>query len=332
MIKLTTKSGAYVTLSPLGAGITSIVVPDREGNLQNIALAYADPQAYLNDGPCLGKIPGRYANRIGHGKLSVDGKDYQLAVNCGPHHLHGGPTGFQNRVWDTEEFPGGVRFTYRSADGEENYPGNVTVVAEYRWSDDNVLSLEMTATTDAPTVINLTNHLYVNLDGADSGNALGQLLTLKASRWLVTDPDLCPTGELAPVEGTPMDFTEEKQVGRDIKADFPALIYGKGYDNCYAVDGWEPGTLVEDVAVLRSERSGRVMAISSTQPALQLYTGNWLAGSPLNHSGRSYEDYDGVAIELQGMPDAPNHPEFPSQLLLPGTPYRQSIRFAFTTR
>ncbi|MDE5887274.1 MAG: galactose mutarotase [Muribaculaceae bacterium] len=329
LIKLTNSSGASVTLSPLGAGIVSIVVPDKEGKLENVALSYASPEDYMNDGPCLGKIPGRYANRIGKGKLTVKDKDYQLAVNCGPHHLHGGPTGFQNRIWDAEKFPGGVRFTYHSADGEENYPGNVKVVAEYRWSDDNVLTLDLTATTDAPTVINLTNHLYVNLDGADSGNALSQLLTLKSDRFLVTDDSLCPTGDLASVEGTPMDFTTEKPVGRDIHSDFKPLLVGKGYDHCFAIKDWKRGELVEDVAVLRSERSGRVMAISSTQPALQLYTGNWLKGSPKNASGGFYEDYDGIAIECQGYPDAPNHPEFPSQLLLPGEPYRETIRFSF---
>ncbi len=321
--------GASVTLSTLGAGITSIVVPDRDGNMQNIALAYANPDDYLNDGPCLGKIPGRYANRIGHGKLKIDGKDYQLAVNCGPHHLHGGPTGFQNREWDAEEIPGGIRFSYNSADGEENYPGNVKAVAEYTWNDDNELTLALFATTDKPTVVNLTNHLYVNLDGADSGCALDHLLTLKASRRLVTDPDLCPTGEFADVKDTPMDFTKEKSVGKDIKADYEPLLQGKGYDHCFVVDGWKEGVMIEDVAVLRSLRSGRVMTVSSTQPALQLYSGNWLAGSPLNNSGRSYADYDGIAIELQGMPDAPNHPEFPSQLILPDKPYRQSIRFKF---
>lgn len=329
LVKLTNSSGASVTLSPLGAGIIAIEVPDKDGKIENVALAYANPEDYLNDGPCLGKIPGRYANRIGKGKLTVDGKDYQLAVNCGPHHLHGGPSGFQNRIWDTEEFPGGVRFTYTSADGEENYPGNVKVTAEYRWTDDNELFLDMKAESDAPSVVNLTNHLYVNLDGADSGSALSHLLKLKASHYLVTDPDLCPTGELAPVKGTPMDFTTEKEIGRDIKADFPALNYGKGYDNCYPVDGWEPGKMIEDVAVLRSEKSGRKMAISSTQPALQLYTGNWLAGSPLNKSGKFYEDYDGVAIELQGYPDAPNHPNFPSQRIDPEHPYHQTIRFKF---
>lgn len=331
LITVRNSSGASVTLSSLGAGITEIRVPDGAGKLANVVLAYANPADYMDDGPCLGKIPGRYANRIAKGHLEVDGKTYQLNINNGPNALHGGPTGFQNRIWDVEELSDGVRFTYRAKDGEENYPGAVTAVAEYRWTENNVLTLHLSATTDAPTVINLTNHAYFNLDGADAGTILHHRLRINAAKYLPTDTSQIPTGELTPVKGTPMDFTTSKEIGKEINVDFEPLKIGKGYDHCWVIDNWEKGKIVEEAVVLEAEKSGRVLTVSSTQPGVQIYTGNWLAGSPLNCSGRSYEDYDGVAIEMQGFPDAPNKPGFPSQTLLPGEKYNQTIKFAFTT-
>lgn len=323
-------SGASVKLSSLGGGIVAVCVPDRDGKIENVALAYADPADYIADGPCLGKIPGRYANRIANGNLEIDGVKYQLAINNGPNALHGGPTGFMNRIWDAEELTDGVRFTYRSADGEESYPGNLTAVAEYHWSEDNVLTLTLSATTDKATVVNLTNHAYFNLDGADKGSILTHKLKLNAEKWLPTDATQIPTGELAPVEGTPMDFREFKEIGKDIKADFEALKIGKGYDHCWVADGYEKGKMINEIALLKALHSGRILTVGSTQPGMQVYTGNWLAGSPLNASGKSYDDYDGVAIEMQGFPDAPNKPGFPSQSLRPGEEYRETIRFAFT--
>lgn len=332
VFKIENASGASVELSSLGAGIISVSVPDRDGKIENVALSYANPADYIADGPCLGKIPGRYANRIAKGHLVVDGVTHRLAINNGPNALHGGPEGFMNRIWDAEELSNGVRFTYNAADGEENYPGNLTAVAEYRWSEDNVLTLNMSATTDKTTVVNLTNHAYFNLEGADAGCVLDHTMKINASAWLPTDDTLIPTGEIAPVEGTPMDFRKGKLIGADIKADFDALKFGKGYDNCWVNDGWEKGKMLGEVVVLKAPRSGRVLSVGSTQPGVQVYTGNWLAGSPLNNSGRSYEDYDGVAIEMQGFPDAPNQPGFPSQELRPGEKYSQTIRFAFSVK
>ncbi|MCM1517696.1 MAG: galactose mutarotase [Pseudoflavonifractor sp.] len=327
---LTNKSGAYVTLSSFGAGVVAIAVPDKNGCLADVVIGYKNILDYIGDGPCAGKIPGRYANRIAGGKFKIDGKEYTLAINNGPNALHGGPTGFMNRNWHGAIEHGKVVFTYRSADGEEGYPGNLDVRAVYSWSDDNKLRLEITATTDKKTVVNLTNHCYFNLDGEDVGSALDHRLQLFASRYLPTDDTLVPTGEMAPVEGTPMDFTQAKAVGRDIKADFPALKYGKGYDNCWVIDGWHKHKLVH-AARLSSDRSGRVLDVFTTQPAVQVYTGNWLTGSPLSKSGKEYHDYDAVAIECQGMPDAPNHRNFPSQILGPGEEYRQTIVFEFST-
>ncbi len=326
---LTNISGSKIVLSSLGAGIVSVEVPDSEGRIANVALGYGNPADYMADGPCAGKIPGRYANRIAGGHLRVDGKDYQLAVNNGPNALHGGPSGFQNRIWNSRIVGDSVIFYRTSPDGEENYPGTLQVEAVYSWSDADVLTLELTATTDAPTVVNLTNHCYWNLDGEDSGSVLDHSLYLAASRYLPTDDTLIPTGEMAPVAGTPMNFTVEKTLGEDIKKPFPALEYGKGYDNCWVVDSYNKGEL-KTVAVLKGARSGRTLEVATTQPAVQVYTGNWLAGCPLNPEGRSYEDYDGVAIECQAMPDAPNHADFPSTQLYPGDVYNEIIQFKFT--
>lgn len=329
LVTIVNSKGASVTLSSLGAGIVEVCVPNRDGQIENVALRYADPTSYIADGPCMGKVPGRYANRIAKGDLMVDGVKYQLAINNGPNALHGGPEGFQNRIWEVELLADGVRFTYRSQDGEEHYPGNLTATAIYTWSEDDILTLHLEAETDAPTVVNLTNHAYWNLEGADSGSVLEHEMTMNASRYLPTDDTLIPTGEMAEVNGTPMDFTIAKTLGRDIKASFPALDYGKGYDACWVIDDYAKGTMAEDVVVLSAPHSGRVLKVSTTQPGVQIYTGNWLAGCPANCSGRSYADYDGVAIEAQGMPDAPHNPAFPSQELRPGQHYDETIRFAF---
>ncbi|MDE7382137.1 MAG: galactose mutarotase [Muribaculaceae bacterium] len=327
---LENSKGERVILSSLGAGIVSVEVPDRMGELANVALRYANCADYFEDGPCMGKIPGRYANRIAGGKFTLDGKEYPLAVNNGPNHLHGGPTGFQNRLWKGEIIPGGVRFRYTSADGEEGYPGELKVTADYTWSDRSELTLQLSAVTSAPTVVNLTNHTYWNLDGADSGSVLEHKMRIKAHHWLPTDDTLVPLGMLTGVKGTPMSFLRTKMIGQDLRKDFAALKYGKGYDNCWALDG-APGEMVEDAVRLHSDKSGRTLTVSTDQPGVQIYTGNWLAGSPKNMSGRSYEDYDGVAIEVQGFPDAPNNPAFPSQRLNPGELYSRTIRFKFTT-
>ena len=325
MIHLINKSGASVMLTERGAGIVSIVVPDRNGVMGDVVLGYRDEESYLADGPCAGKIPGRFANRIDGGRFILDGKEYQLVKNHPDYQLHGGPDGFSNRLWkasqisDTE-----VVLTLDSPDGDQGYPGNMHVEATYTWGEDNSLTLSIKATTDAPTILNLTNHTYWNLDGEDSGSILDHVLKLNASRWLATSEALIPTGELATVEGTPMDFRTAKPLGRDIKAEFPALKYGKGYDNCWVLDG-APGLKL--AAELSSAASGRRLEIWTDQPATQVYTGNWLDGSPVSKSGRPYRDYDGVAIECQGFPDAPNHPDFPSCVLRPGETYSRTIIF-----
>lgn len=328
--ELTNAQGASVVLSTMGAGIVEVRVPDKDGKIENVALSYENAADYIADGPCLGKCPGRYANRIAKGHLEVDGKEYHLAINNGPNALHGGPEGFQNQNWAAEEIADGVKFTYKAKDGEENYPGNLTVTATYHWSDDNKLELDFHAQSDADTVVNMTNHAYWNLDGADAGSIFNHEMKLKAANWLPTDETQIPTGEIAAVASTPMDFTEFKKIGKDIKEDFEALRIGKGYDHCWVIDGWKPGLMVENAVELKGENSGRKLTVSSDQPGVQVYTGNWLAGCPKNKSGKSYEDYEGVAIEMQGFPDAPHKPGFPSQLLKAGESYDRKIIFAFS--
>lgn len=332
LYKIINDAGASVTLSSLGAGIVSVVVPDAGGKLDDVVLGYKDATDYFYDGPCAGKVPGRYANRIAKGHFNLNGKEYTLAINNGPNALHGGPEGFQNRIWKAEVIGNDtVCFSYHSADGEEGYPGNLDVKAIYTWNDSNSLKLHLSASSDADTVVNLTNHAYWNLDGHNAGSVLDHDLWLGCSTFLPTDNTLIPTGEIASVTDTPMDFTSPKKIGRDIKQDFPALIYGKGYDNCWMVDEWTPGTLRE-VARLSSDKSGRVLTVATTQPAAQVYTGNWLAGSPVNKSGRPYNDYDGVAIECQHTPDAPNNPRFPSTVLKAGETLDEDIIFYFLVK
>lgn len=332
LVTLTNASGASVTLSSVGAGIVRVIVPDKNGEMTDVVLGYTNPSDYFYDGPCAGKCPGRYANRIARGHFSIDGVEYTLAINNGPNALHGGPEGFQNRIWNCEIVGDTVVFTYVSADSEEGYPGKLTAKATYTWTDDNTLRLNLEATTDKDTIVNLTNHAYWNLEGESAGSVLDHILTLNCSSWLPTDDTLIPTGEILPVAGTPMDFTIPKTLGRDIKADFPALIYGKGYDNCWMVDGWNGNGDLKVVARLEAPTSGRVLEVATTQPAAQIYTGNWLAGSPINKSGRSMNDYDGVAIECQHTPDAPNNPNFPSTLLRPGKKMSETIEFRFSIK
>lgn len=344
LFTITNDNGAIVELSSLGAGIVRIVVPDRDGKIDDVVIGYKNPADYLADGPCAGKTPGRYANRIARGNFHLDGKEYDLPINNGPNHLHGGPNGYQNRIWAAEDLGGGkVRFSIVSPDGDAGYPGKVEASVTYSWDNDNTLTINYDATSDAPTVINLTNHSYFNLAGHDAGarKAMNQLLKLSASRWLPTDDTLIPEGEMAPVEGTPMDFTKERPVGSEIFpvdatpstetliASFPAIRFGKGYDNCWVSDN--PAGEVDEIATLTDTESGRKLTVLTDQPAVQVYGGNWINGCPVEKDEAVYTDYCAVAIECQGCPDAPNRPQFPSQLLTPELPYHRTIKFKFST-
>lgn len=330
LYRLTNDSGAYVELSSIGAGIISIVVPDKNGAYNDVVLGYSRYEDYIYDGPCAGKTAGRFANRIANGHLVVNGVIYKLNLNCGPNSLHGGPEGFQNQNWDSEINENKVVFSYLSKDGEEFFPGNVSVTVTYEWTNDNSLIINYQASTDEDTVINLTNHTYFNLKGVGNGDIFSHYLKMNCSHYLPTDISLVPTGEFASVKGTPMDFSNGKSLGADINADFEALKFGKGYDHCWLVDNYENKRLKE-VCTLSEPTSGRELTISSTQVGMQLYTGNWLNDSPLGKNNIKHFDYCAVAIECQGLPDAPNKPQFPSQFLKKGEEYNETIVYTFKT-
>lgn len=328
---MTNESGASVVLSNIGAAILEINIPDRDGKLADVVLGYPDAESYYCDGPCCGKIPGRYANRIANGLIQIDGVSYKLPVNNGPNHLHGGPEGFQTKIWESRIDGNAVEFMYFSEDGEMGYPGNLKVVARYEWTEDNQLFLTMTAVSDKETVINLTNHAYFNLNGEGSGSILGHEMMLNCAEYLPTDKNQIPLGESEAVAGTPMDFVQFKTIGRDINKDFEALKIAKGYDHCWVIDGYTPGQL-QDAAQLYAPESGRYVKISTTQPGIQVYTGNWLTGCPNGKNGHVYHDYEGVALECQHFPDSPNKPEYPSTALKAGETYSEAIIFAFGVR
>ena len=323
---ITNASGASVVLSNYGAAIVAVNVPDKAGRLGDVVLGYGKAEHYFHDGPCFGKCPGRFANRIAKGRFTLDGVTYELPVNNGPNHLHGGPDGFQNQVWESRKHKGAVEFKYVAADGEMGYPGRMVVVAHYEWSDENVLRLTFSARSDKKTVVNLTNHAYFNLDCG--GSVLRHTLKLNASEYLPTDSTLIPLGPSEPVAGTPMDFLNPKRLGKDIRKDFPALKTGKGYDACWLIDGYMPGQL-QEAALLKGARSARTLKVFTTQPGVQVYTGNWLEGCPKGKRGKVYHDYYGVAIECQHFPDSPNKPDYPPVVLKPGKVFHEAIVFAF---
>lgn len=320
--------GYEVELCNMGAAIVGIRVPDREGRIDDVALGYENRMDYVTEGPCMGKVPGRYANRIAKGHFELDGKEYHLAINNGPNALHGGPTGFHKSLWEGRVEENRVVFAIDSPDGHEGYPSDLYVEAVYDWDDDNRLELTLLAQTNGATVINLTNHAYFNLAGDGNGDIKGHTLRLNASNYLPTDQTLVPTGELRSVEGTPMDFRTAKAIGRDMEEQFDALLFGKGYDNCWPIDGYSEGK-VQEAALLTDPTSGRTLRVLTDQPAVQVYTGNWLSGCPMGKGGKRYGDYSGVAIECQGYPDAPNKPHFPSQVLRKGERYERHIVFCF---
>ncbi len=329
----TLDNGSITSASILNYGgiIKNIWVKDKNGAVADVLCGYDDIDSYLTANGYQGALIGRVGNRIGGGKFTLDGVEYTLPVNNGPNHLHGGPEGFQNKVWESREHEGGVEFMYYSEDGEQGYPGAVKTVARYEWTEECELRLTLTAESDAPTVINLTNHAYFNLNGEGNGDILGHVFTMNASEYLPTDETQIPLGESTPVAGTPMDFVNGKPIGQDIKADFEPLKIGKGYDHCWVIDGHEAGQ-IQFCCELYAPESGRVMEIYTTQPGVQVYTGNWLSGCPAGKNGHVYEDYTGVAIECQNYPDAPNKPDYPSSVLRPGEVYEQAIIFAFSVK
>jgi len=324
------RNGMRVSILNYGGIVQSIWVPDRSGKLGDVALGFDELEAYLAKSPYFGCITGRYANRIAKGKFSLDGKSYTLATNNDVNHLHGGDKGFDKRVWKAKfNGPQSVELTYTSPDGDQGYPGALTAKVTYTLTDGNSLRIDYEATTTKATVINLTNHTYFNLSGAGQGTILDHVLTLDADRFNPTDATNIPTGELRPVAGTPFDFRQPTAIGQRIGTADEQLKVGQGYDHNYVLKDSRDGVLEEKVARVFDPKSGRVLEVSTTEPGLQLYTGNFLDGMEGKY-GLHYVRRGALCLEAQTFPDSPNQPAFPSPVLRPGETYKQTTTYHFS--
>ena len=309
-----------------GGIIASIKVPDRDGEVNDVVLGHDSLEGYLNRTRYFGVLIGRFANRIARGRFTLNGVEYQLAVNNGQNHLHGGVRGFDKVLWAPQEIDDGVQLTYLSQDGEEAYPGNLTATVTYRLNDANELHVDYYATTDRDTIINLTNHSYFNLAGG--GTILHHELQIQADAFTPIDETLIPTGEIRSVKKTPMDFTSPTAIGALIDNDDDQLRIARGYDHNFVLRG-EAGTL-RTAARVYEPQSGRVMEVITTQPGLQFYSGNYLDGTLVGRSGRAYLKNSGCCLEAQHFPDSPNQPTFPSTVLRPGEKYHHTTIYRFS--
>ena len=331
---LTNANGLEMRVIDYGGIIVSLRVPDREGEMEDVALGYDALPDYLEENPYFGAIIGRYGNRIAGGQFTLDGETYQLATNNGPNHLHGGVQGFDKVVWDAEPFEDergvGLVFTYTSPAGEEGYPGTLTTTVTYLLTDEDELVFDYEATTDAATPVNLTQHSYFNLAGHDAGDVLDHRLMINADAFTPVDATLIPTGELRPVEGTPFDFREPTAIGARIEADDEQVRFGLGYDHNFVLrrENADADSLVL-AARVTEPTSGRVMEVYTTEPGIQFYSGNFLDGTLTGKDGVVYEQRSGFCLETQHFPDSPNQPDFPSTTLRPGETYHTRTVYAF---
>jgi aldose 1-epimerase len=332
---LTNANGLRVEILPWGATIQSVWAPDRDGNVANVALGFADLESYVERNvPFFGCVAGRYANRIAGGSFTLDGESFDLSTNAGLVTLHGGVRGFDKHLWDAEpvqtDDAAGVRLTRLSPDGEEGFPGNLTATVTYLFDDANRLRIDYRAETDRPTIVNLTNHSYWNLGGEGSGSADDHLLQVHASRYTPVDVRQIPTGELAPVAETPFDFTASAPFGPRSRANDPQVLLGLGIDHNFVLDRAPDDVSTIEAAVLRDPMSGRTLTVWTSEPGIQVYGGNYLNGSIVGASGRAYRQGDGIALETQHFPNSPHEPLFPSTVLRPEEVYASTTIFAFS--
>ncbi|WP_372721001.1 aldose epimerase family protein [Novipirellula sp.] len=333
---LKNEAGMTVKITNYGAIITSIIVPDRDGKMGDVALGYNRVEDYINavDKPYFGAVVGRYGNRIAKGKFSIDGETYSLAVNNGENHLHGGVIGFDKVVWDAKPLEGdgwsGLELTYTAKDMEEGYPGNLNLKVTYKLTMTSELVVDYFATTDKKTPVNVTQHTYFNLAGEGEGTILDHELMINAKKFTPVDEGLIPTGELREVAGTPFDFTSAKPIGRDIGKDNEQLKFGLGYDHNFVLDKAGKENAMTLAARVKDPKSGRVLEIHTTEPGIQFYCGNFLDGRLRGKSGKPYVHRGGFCLETQHYPDSPNRPSFPSTILNPGEEHRTTTTFKFS--
>lgn len=331
LLTLTNKAGNVIKLTNFGAKITWIEVPDKNGKKDNVTFGYDTFEGTITGDISYGSIIGRYANRIAKGKFTLDGVEYNTPINNAPNTLHGGPKGWHSVVWNTEvikdsKLPA-VRFTYVSPDMEEGFPGTMNAEVVYTWTDKNEIIMDYKCTTDKKSVLNMTNHAYFNLHGAGNGDILDHELVIKASAFTPVDSVMIPTGEIRPVEGTPLDFRTPHKIGERIGDSYEQLILGNGYDHNFVLDN------KEDVdALLYEPTSGRILEVITDQPGLQLYTGNFIDGTIIGHGGKTYYRRSGLCLESGHYPDSPNHPQFPTTILNPGETFKSTTIFRFSVR
>ncbi|MCC9704483.1 galactose mutarotase [Streptomyces sp. MNU76] len=325
--------GTRLKVLSYGGIVQSLEVPDAEGRYANVSLGFGTVEEYVADSPYFGALIGRYGNRLGEGRFTLDGTTYELSVNDGANSLHGGAGGFDKVVWEVEPFERdsevGLYLTHTSADGDMGYPGTLDVKVTYTLTARGEWRVDYAATTDRATVVNLTNHVYWNLAGEGSGSVGDHRLTIAAGRYTPVDPGLIPTGEPAAVEGTPFDFRTGKPIAEDLRAADPQLLYAKGFDHNWVLD---KGVTAEPewAATLADPASGRTLTVSTTEPGLQFYSGNFLDGTLVGPSGRIYRQGDALCLETQHFPDSPNKPSYPSTVLRPGETYRSTTVHAFS--
>jgi aldose 1-epimerase len=344
--------GLRVQVLSYGGVLSAIEAPDRHGDRANVVLGFADLADYVRRNPFFGCITGRFANRLAGGRFTLDGRTYHIPLNDGPNALHGGGIGLDKRVWKVEEAgDAAVRLHHTSPEGDQGFPGTLALTVTYTLDGDGALRIDYAATTDAPTVLNLTNHSYFNLAGEGSGDVYGHLVQVAADNYTPVGSRLVPTGAIEPVAGTPLDFTVATAIGARIRDSHPQLVLGHGYDHNYVLRGGEAlagrpsdklrggqalaGRPSDELrgaglaATVIEPGSGRTLTVATTEPGLQFYSGNFLDGSLVGPAGRAYRQGDGFALETQHFPDSPNQPGFPSTVLRPGQEFRSSTVFAF---
>ncbi len=334
---LTNANGVQAQITNYGGTLVSLRTPDRKGRPGDIVLGWDTLDGYLKGTTYFGALIGRYGNRIAKGKFNLEGTDYKLAVNNGPNSLHGGKRGFDKVVWKSTPLTKlagggvGVQLSYLSPDGEEGYPGNLTVKATWTLTDDNALKLEYMAQTDSATVINLTAHPYFNLNGAGNGTVLNHIVYLNADNYTPTDATAIPTGEISSVAGTPFDFRKPTAIGARIEANNQQIKFGSGYDHNFVLNHKEGDTEIL-AARVSSPTTGRTLEVYTSEPGIQFYTGNFLNGKDIGHGGKAYPRRSAFCLEAQHYPDSPNHPNFPTTTLQPGDIYRSTTTYKFSTK